>query len=150
MKRNIIIAMLGLTTVFATSSFTNAGSEISSTNITQTGSKPGTLISAPLDGIWSGYFSNSIGTAYYFYQLTFYSDGSLMVEQASSVGYGSWTLVGDQLSATYIITDVDPQYAKAEGEGDSYSLNGRVAGNNISGSLSGSNNANFVFSVTQQ
>jgi len=143
MKRNIIIAILGLTMVFATSSFRNAGSEISSGNITQTGS-----ISAPLDGRWAGYYSNSIGTAYYFYALTFNTDGSLLVEANGSVGYGTWSMSGDQVFATYTMDDIEPAM-RSESDGDTYSLSGNVSGNVINGSLSGTG-GNFIFSVTKE
>jgi hypothetical protein len=147
MKRNIMIAILGLTTVFATSSFTDAGSATSSDNMIRTSSKPGTL-NAPLDGKWSGGFYNNFGPAYHL-ALIFDPNGSLTVEHAGSVGYGTYSVVGGRLEATYTIDDIEPQMGRSENDGDTYSLNGNVSGTNISGTLSGSGGS-WMFSVTQE
>jgi len=141
MKKIIFTMILGMTIVLFTSA-------VSKTDIIPSGNIVKTTLPVDITGTWVGsYWSGSPdGGPLVYLKLYFMPDGNLQVQSGDEYGYGTWTMSGDQVFATYTIT---PLTAKGTGS-NTYSLSGNVNEENITGTIQSASGGSFMFQVTRQ
>lgn len=151
MKKNLGFAILGLTTVFFAASCSKSDSNL----VAATPAKAAVTIpsavktaATTIEGKWVGYQHNGLNGAYYYLSLEFNANGVLVVNSSSgdipNIAYGTWTLVGDDVRASYTY----------ETSGASYSLAGKffTTSNIMEGTIGvgKSTTGAGVFSVTKE
>jgi hypothetical protein len=151
MKKNLFFAILGLTTVFLAASCSKSDSNLAATTTakaTASASAKGVAIATTIEGKWVGNHHSGIDGAYYYLSLEFNTNGVLVVNSSSGdipeIANGTWSLVGDDVTATYTF----------EVSGLTYSLAGKffTTSNIMNGTigLGTSTTGAGVFSVTKE
>jgi hypothetical protein len=100
MKKSLIIAVLGLTTLLFAASCSKSGSAYSSPPPPPGGATP--------QGNWIGGHHNGFGGPVFYFALNLQAGGVLVVSDNSAItpdiANGTWTLVADSVRATYTYT----------------------------------------------
>ena len=148
MEKNFF-AILGLATVFFAASCSKSDSNLAATpKATATASAKGVAIATTIEGKWVGNHHSGIDGAYYYFSLEFLANGVLLVNSSFGdmpvTANGTWSLTGDDVSATYTF-DVS---------GATYSLAGKfyTTSNIMNGTIGFKTNTTGagVFSVTKE
>ena len=137
MKKSLVIAILGLITIFFAASCSKSGTKVPP--------PPG---GTTPQGNWVGGRNNGIGGPAFYFALNLQANGVLVVSDNSAVtpdiANGTWSLVADSVRATYTYTGSSATYSIA----GKYTTTSNIMNGTIGPGTSTTGAG--VFSVTKQ